>query len=501
MKNLFSTKKSGRGGYLLVQVLVFGGVAIVILGGLISFALANIKFGRHVVLSEQAFQMAEAGLEYYRWHLAHAPFDFTDGTGLPGPYMRNFYDKDGVLIGTFLLDITPPPLGSTLVDITSTGSPSAEPSITRSIVSRLAVPSFANFAVAADSFMRFGPGTEIFGPIHSNNGIRFDGLAHNLVTSALTTFDDPGHTGGNEFPVHTHVNAPPGSGVNDSFRPLEAPPSLVQSRSDVFAAGRSFPAPNVEFAEITNDIDQMRTDAQADGFYVGTSTTGYGYRVVLDTDGTFDLYRVNSLQSPPGSCSSSQPGWGTWSINTQTFIASYPYPDNGLMFFGDHIWIEGQIDGERLTIIAANIPDSPTSARKSITINNNLLYTNYDGSDVIALIAQNNVNAGLFSADDLRIDGALIAQNGRVGRYSYSQSGCGGTRFRDSITLYGTIVTAQQYGFTYTGNSFNCGGSVGQISNGYCARNITYDAFLLYNPPPFFPRIEDFHEVIFWKEI
>jgi hypothetical protein len=494
-------KHSLKGGYLLVQVLVFGAIAIVVIGGLISFAIANIKLGHRMVLSEQSFQMAEAGLEYYRWHLAHDPADYTDGTGEPGPYVKNFYDKDGILIGTFSLDIESPLLGSTLVTIESTGVPEADASVNRTILSRLAIPSFANFAVAANSFMRFGPGTEIFGPVHSNDGIRFDGLVYNLVTSALTSFNDPGHTGSDEFAVHTHVNPPPETGISTGGLSSERPPNPVPSRPDVFIAGRSFPSPEVQFIGITADVEQIEEDAKADGFYRATSTTGYGFRLVLKTDNTFDLYVVNSLQGTPGSCSSGQTGWGTWSIDNSTLLGNYPYPENGLMFFGDHLWVEGQIDGERLSIVAANLPDTPTSARKSITVNNDLLYTNYDGTDVIALIAQNNINAGLFSANDLRIDAALIAQNGRVGRYSYSQSGCGSTRFRDSITLYGTIITAQQYGFTYTGSNHNCGAGIGTIGNGYCSRNIIYDAFLLYNPPPFFPKTEDFHEVLFWKEI
>lgn len=514
MKNL----RTKSGGYLLVQVLVFGAIAVIIIGGLITFAAANIKLGRRVVLSEQAFQLAEAGLEYYRWHLAHAPADYTNGTGLPGPYIEELHDTNGNLVGSFSLDIQAPPLGSTLVTIRSTGIPAADPTVRRTILSRLAVPSFANFAVAANSFMRFGPGTEIFGPIHSNNGIRFDGLAHNLVTSALTYFDDPGHSesGGQrwEFAVHTHVDPPPGSGVNDAFRPLEAPcspppsnchqtvvnPNPVQPRPDVFRAGRSFPAPTVEFSGITTDIAQMKTDAQANGFYRATSTAA-GFLVSLGANGNFNLYRVNSVQSNPSGCTAptnpAQPGWGTWSIASTTLIGTYAYPGNGLMFFEDHLWVEGQIDGQRLTIVAATIPDISANLRRSITINNNLLYTNYDGTDVIALIAQDNINAGLQSADNLRIDAALIAQNGRVGRYSYSATQCGGTRNRASITLYGTIITAQQYGFAYVGSSPSCSA----VGNGYCLRNITYDAFLLYTPPPFFPRIEDFHEVIFWKEV
>ena len=494
MRKSFSKKENG---YLLVQVLVFGAIAVVVIGGLISFAAANIKLGQRVVLSERAFQMAEAGLEYYRWHLAHAPADYTDGTGELGPYVKNFYNKDGLLIGTFSLDIEPPPLGSTLVEIISTGIPAADPSVRRTIVSRLAIPSFANFAVAADSFIRFGSGTEIFGPVHSNDGIRFDGLAHNLVTSMLTTFDDPGHSGANEFAVHTHVNIPPATGINDSFRALEAPPNPVMSRPDVFVAGRSFPAPEVQFASITTDITQMQADAEAEGFYRATSTTGYGYRIVLKTNDTFDLYVVNSISSLPSGCSVSA---GSLSVGRSALLGNYAYPSNGLMFFNDHLWVEGQIDGARLTIIAANIPDTPTSARKSININSDVLYSNYDGADVIALIAQNNVNAGFYSANDLRIDAALIAQNGRVGRYSYSSSNCGSNRFKNSITLYGTIITAQQYGFRYVGTTFDCG-SAGSMSNGYCSRNIIYDAFLLYTPPPFFPKTEDFHEVISWKEI
>ncbi|MEK7177096.1 MAG: hypothetical protein AAB719_02290, partial [Patescibacteria group bacterium] len=86
---------------------------------------------------------------------------------------------------------------------------------------------------------------------------------------------------------------------------------------------------------------------------------------------------------------------------------------------------------------------------------------------------------------------ALVAQNGRVGRYSYSDNDCAPYKNRNSITLYGTIVTALQYGFAYGD----------PVTNGYSFRNLIYDSFLLYNPPPFFPETEDFHEVISWKEI
>ena len=136
-------------------------------------------------------------------------------------------------------------------------------------------------------------------------------------------------------------------------------------------------------------------------------------------------------------------------MNTQTFLRNYPIPTNGLVFVEDHVWVEGQINTARVTIASGKFPDN-SSTRTSITVNNDLLYTNYDGQDVIALIAQNNFNVGLVSEDDLRIDAALMAQNGRVGRYYYSSScAISGTQYwkRLTLTLYGMIGTYQRYGF------------------------------------------------------
>ncbi len=481
-----------NGGYLLIQVLVFGAMAVIIIGGLVSFAVGNAKLGRHIVSAEKAFQMAEAGLEYYRWHLAHAPTDYTDGTGAAGPYVKNFYDRNGVLQGTFTLTITAPPLGSTLVTIESVGVPIEDANASRTIVSKLAIPSFANFAAVADANMRFGSGTEVFGPIHSNYGIRFDGLAHNIVTSHLFSYDDLVHDESGseklEFGVHTHVNAPPGSGINNSYRPLETPPTAVQARADVFIAGRSFPAPEVDFSTITTDLVEMLNNATSSGLYFASSTV-QGYKVVLKTNDTLDLYKVNNLRTfTPASCADAD---GTWTASTTVLVGNYPFPANGLVFLEDHVWVEGMIDGARLTIVAARMPDPGAGSRKSMIINNDILYTNYDGTDALALIGQNDVNVGFYSEDDLRIDAALVAQNGRVGRFSYSDTDCVPYKNRNTITAYGTIVTALQYGFAYGD----------PVTNGYSNRNLIYDSFLLYNAPPFFPQTEDFYEIISWKEI
>lgn len=475
-------QRKKKEGYILVIILVCASIGIIMMTGLINWTVTDIVATREAYTREQSLQIAEAGIDYYRWHLAHAPQDFKDGTATSGPYRHDFKDKDGNIIGQFTLNITPPALGSTLVSITSTGIVSGATSSQRAVTVQFAKPSIAKYAVVSNNEMRFGAGTEVFGPIHSNNGIRFDGIAHNLVTSAVSSYDDSDHNGGKEFGVHTH------SGVID---PL--PPAAVPARADVFMAGRSFPVPAIDFGGITSDLAQIKTSAQATGFY-RPGSGALGYHLVLKTNDTFDLYKVTSTTNAPSNCSNvqSQSGWGTWSIQNQQLLGNFSFPTNGLLFFEDHVYVNGQISSARVTIVSAFLPDNPP-LRKNIIINNDLLYTTYAGADSIGLIAQGNVLVGLVSEDDLRIDASLIAQNGFVGRYYYDnpsgfQTRCSPYHERQTITLWGMLATNLRYGFAYTDGT------------GYQTRNINYDGSLLYAPPPGFPLTGDDYITLSWEE-
>jgi type II secretory pathway pseudopilin PulG len=476
-------------GYILIQAIVYASIGVLLIGALITWAGTNTRTAREGATREGAFQVAEAGIEYYRWHLAHSPLDFQDGTGGPGPYVHSYKNKLEETIGQFTLTITPPQVGSTLVTIRSKGELTGFPDLDRTIEVRLAVPSLAKYAVAANDDMRFGAGTEVFGPIHSNKGIRFDGLAHNIISSSLASYNDPDHSGGNEYGVHTHISP---------TDPL--PPTAMPTRTDVFESGRQVSVPAIDFTGFTADLAQIKADAQAAGRYISASGS-QGYNIVLKIDDSFDLYRVTSLVSPPSSgCTDylSQSGWGTWSVNNQTFIANYPIPANGLIFVEDNTWVEGQINSARVTIASGRFPENPAT-NASITVNKDIFYTNYDGSDVIALISQNNINAGMVADTDLNIDAALVAKNGRVGRYYYRPNGnwpsgggssrCSPYHTRNSITLFGMIATNQRYGFAYTDNT------------GYITRDITYDGNLLYAPPPSFPLVGDQYQIISWTEV
>ena len=478
----------------MIQVLVYGAIGVLLIGSLIAWGTVNLKLTNQSVIRERALQIAEAGIDYYRWHLAHDKTDFQDGTGLPGPYVHDFVDRTGEAVGKFTLDIEPPVLGSTLVTINSTGEVNGFPNLARTIEVKMAAPSFAKYALLANAVMRFGQETKTFGPVHSNEGIRFDGFAHNVVTSAKADYNDPDHddTGDkNEFGVHTHLKLPPPeNNLVSSFRVYEAPPNPVMTRNDVFLAGRQFPVPAVDFNGLISTLSEIKTVAEQSGYYFAPSGV-YGYNLVLKTDDTFDLYKVNSLMPlPKNNCRKpnwkDQEGWGTWSIGSQTLIDNYPFPANGLIFAEDNIWVEGQIDGARLTIAVARFPEN-SSTYAHINFNRDLRYTNYDGTDVIGLIAQGNINAGMDSNDALRIDAALIAKNGRAGRYYYNDN-CHPYHIREQITLFGMVGTNKRYGFAYSD------------ANGYETRNLVYDGNLLYSPPPFFPLVSENYEIISWRE-
>ena len=534
-------------GDILVSVLVFAAIAVTVLTGLVNWGATLLAEIRAVSAKEQAFQIAEAGIDYYRWHLAQYPTDYQDGTTTPGPYNHNFYDKNNNLIGGYSLAITPPPLGSTKVVITSTGTTTTNKNVKRIVQAILAEPSLAQFAVVSNDYMRFGSGTVVNGPITSNKGIHFDGIANNVISSAMATYNDPDYQSGvsnDNGGSCTNISY----GVHTCISPADpSPPSAAANNLAVFAAGRQYPVPATDFAGLTVNLQQLKTIADASGYdfpnpaqyktitynkkgqQTGTQTSnGIGYHMVLSPpnsaypNGYFTLYTVIALvSSPNNNCSNnatanSEAQWDTRSIQSETSYnmdgnhsnGVYPFPSNGVIFSQDDLWVDGQINGSRLTIAAGQLPDPGVGYEPSINIggvNNeddgSLLYTSFNGNDVIGLIAQGNVNVPLQSPDNVTVDAALMAENGRVGRFYYSSScnitdpdypGNSSNRYyynRSTLNLDGMIATNQRYGFAYTD------------STGYTNRNLNYDANLLYSPPPNFPLASTQYQMASWKQL
>lgn len=510
MKNNFFDKNKNTQGSALAYVLVIMAIVMIILVSMLGYITSQLNFSASRVQREEAFHLAEAGVYYYRWYLAHEVSGKTaqevsdfwqsgNPLGVSEPFEGEFYDQDGSVVGKYRLEVERPSANSTIVMVKSTGWTYRMPNVTRTVRVRFRRPSWSEFAVLANDFMRFGEGTEVYGKIHSNKGIRFDGTAYNVVSSLAPTFDDPDHFGGNEFGVHTHVRMPPLTGISDSPLSSEMPPTNpVPLRNDVFLAGRQFPVPEISFNGALSDLSYMKQQAGISGHGLYFDNAGYGRHIVLKTDGTMDVSLVNNYDQDSNS------------IISETAPVSYGIPDGGVVFVENNAWVEGTINGRRLTIAAANLIGGNYA---NIYIGmDNILYTNFDGSDTLGLVAQNNVEVVRDSLDNLTIDAALLAQSGRVGRehyYRWQECGepvCGTccflfwcwkccepechqvTDYRDTITVNGSIATNQRYGFAYTDGT------------GYANRILNFDNNFIYSPPPYFPTGTEY-SIDLWEEL
>jgi len=548
MELIASKKIQTQRGSALALVLVMVVVVSIILTSLLTFITSQVTYSKDKVERERAFQIAEAGVYYYRWYLAHKVegktvqqiADFWESgnpQGVGDALEVEYKDPEGAAIGMYSLEVTKPPSGSTIVTVKSTGWTYLKPSVRRIVQVRFRRPSWSESVALANDEMRFGQGTTITGKIQSNQGVRIDGVATNVVSSSLASYDDPDHCETawtwawdghqfvktcnfkkSEFGVHTHINAPPSSGENDTFRQSEAPPSAVPSRSDIFQGGRSFPVTQFDFTSLVSDISFMRTNAS-----IKYDNTGQGRYIKFHADGTMDTCKVNAFDSSTnditnysGVVTGANSGNGSTCVTIACCVLSTcgwidsdkhgkgkcvsmtnpTIPDIGIIFVANNVWLEGTINEKSVTVVAAELTDEPNyvSGHKNVFLGkNDLLYTNTDGRDVIGIIAQNNVEIIKNSQDNLTIDAALLAKEGRVGRNSYGNK-------KSTITINGSIATNIRYGFTYVGsNSYNCGNGV-YIDNGYCTRNLNFDNNLLYYPPPYFPTGTEY-SIDLWDEL
>ena len=479
---LNNLNKKNRGSILL-PVLAMTTILLIFISGLASWGVYQNKLYLQQYGKTQALHVAEAGINYYTWHLAHAQNDFYDGTGADpgppgapyGPYEHSYTSPAGESTGFFALEITPPPAGSTIVRIKSTGWMSSYPNIKRSIEVRYGIPSLAHYSFLTNTDAWFGPAETVQGELHSNGGIRMDGLNDSLVTSARQTYicaEGHGCSSSNCFLPCSWVN---GSGCQCPAVWGAGPNSSLWN----------FPVPQVDFNNITVDIANTKTQAQSGGVYLGSSNKGY--HLIFLANGTFNVYRVTQLKSAIWQLNDDWSGWVKLAeeIDNQTFLNNYNIPANGIIFVEDDVWVEGTLKG-RVNLIAAKLPDNPNT-RKNIFINNNITYLARDGSSILGLIAQKHVKVPKYAPPDLTIDAILLAQNGRVFRNYYSPH-----RVTDRIEVFGGIITNQVWTWTWISGG-------GSTVDGYNLTESIYDPQVTFSPPPSFPTTGEY-EFISWDE-
>lgn len=451
--------KPNKGG-VLIFVIVFMAVFLTVATGLLEWVRIEIRATKQQEQKRMTFQIAEAGIDYYRWHLAHDPEDYQDGQGVPGPYPHDFKDRNGNVIGRFVLEITPPPTGSTVVTIKSEGYLLANPRLKRKIVAKVGRQSLTDYSFLTNTDVWFGETENVLGKLHANGGIRFDGKCNDIVSSAKETYICQPYHG-----------------------------CWWEEKPGIWGEGGpqhfwEFPLLARDFEAITTDLAEIKEEAQKAGVYFSSSGS-YGYHLKFKEDGSFDAYRVTNLKEPcyawdvNGNFHSESN-----SIKRETFLENYPIPANGLVFVEDKVWVDGRVRG-RVTIGSGRFPTTPETMT-TIVIPDNLTYVNKDGSDVIGLIAQKDIIVPCYAPDVLEIHAGLIAQNGSVQRFYYPGN------IKKQITTYGSIISNGIWTWSWVWWD-------GTVVSGYKKTITTYDPNLTFGPPPKFPTYGEF-ETISWEE-
>jgi len=452
-------------GSISILVLVMGVVMSITIGGLALFGSVEYTNARRNEAYEKAISVAEAGVYYYRWHLAHDPEDYFDGTGQPGVYEHEYLDPQGASVGRYRLTVTPPDEGSEVVTVKSVGWTNEFSNIKRTVTAKFGPETLTKFSFLHNANAWFGQGITVYGEVFSNGGIRMDGINQSIVRSAKATY-----TCGTETGCWPSQNKP---GVWGSGGP-----------SDLW----EYPVPTFDFNGVVTDFSAMKTAAQTTGVYL-PHTSSYGYHLVFYADGSVRVYRVtkvNNLKGDDGNnCVNLYQG-----INRQTLIGTYQLTDKKIFYAEDPVWVEGTVKG-KATVVAARLPVNTYST--DMWIYDNVLYDVKDGSTSLGLIAQNDVIFARNIPNDFEIDAALMAQSGRVIRHDYNYWYCATSSYaiRNKLTIYGSVISSEKSYWNYSSGS--------TLISGFHDRDITFNQDSSELPPPYFPTYGSV-KILSWEE-
>lgn len=504
-------KNKNKQGSALAYVLVVMTIVSMILVSMLQYISSQIRYGFYNYYKEESFQIAESGINFYKWYLAKemetitTPQEVQDfwANGDPIGVEHDCSESDAYIVdyavggvdGKYCIEVDPPEEWSTIFTVRAIGWTNKEPEIKRTVQARFRRPSFSEYMLIGDEQFVLNDEAVTHGRVHSNTGIHFNGVAYNVVSSEQELYEFSGGLWGigadedkpgvwtywsNEYNNTQHKNvfqAGKQIGTNDG------------------AVHWDFPSinPYISFAreKALSGTSPPGTPCDSDGCYFGN--TGEGRHIIFNGN-TMTVCTVNSY------CTSPLAQWSCWNgliFNRYSILnykknsgsgtcssctagnscaSTYTIPNNGAIYVEDNAWVEGTLgtssNHKKLTVVAADT--LITGAEKNIFIGrNNLVYSSYEGEDVLGLLAQNNVEIIRQSQNNLIINAALMAKDGRVGRESYVFD------WPNSITFLGSIVSK---------GMFNVGkGVLWSWDVGYQNAYLNFDNNLLYYPPPFFP--------------
>jgi len=510
-------------GFVLPGVIAFM-LAMSIIGvATITIILTNFEIVGDNVRSQQAFNISEAGINYYLWHLSHNANDYKDGLTTPttpdanlgyGPYVHNYVDDNAKTTGTYTLWIKPQGSGSSLVTVRSIGKVDGS-NATRTVQAQIGAASFASYGLVADTEFWFGSNESANGPIFSNVGVHMDGSNSDTVGSANASYTPQGQYGGD------------GGSHNGVWCSSSVTVPNCNTRNKT---SWSYPKTSVDFNQVSTSLCTMKKTAFSDdsatsalagqanacsqvpttrtNAYIPQRATSFsatqGYLVQLNTNGTYDLYKVSGENDQAASYSAA--------LTLQSVATGIAIPPSGVIFVEDNVWVRSNPTFHgRVTIASGRLA---TSNNTNITIADQILYSAKNGSDAIGLVAENDVAIAPYAPPsssgsfNFEIDAAALAQSGSVTwpQYYAGTTSCtkGWTNSTQTFTFYGSVATRQDWTWNYQRGG-GCGNAVrdtttGNYISGVEHTNTDYDYNLLYSPPPSYP-ITGTYNILSWREV
>jgi hypothetical protein len=504
-------------------------ISVIVAAAIISTAVLTVVLNNFFVVgnnikSQQAFNIAEAGINYYLWHLSHNSTDYKDGQSIPatpdptlgyGPYTHNYVDDNAKVTGTYTLWLKPQGGGSTIVNIRAIGKVNGT-NITRTVQAQIGAASFASYSVVADHELWFGSTESTDGPVHSNVGIRMDGASNGDVTAANATYV-PSFSYGGDGSSHPGVWCSPTvtTPVDCNTRP----------KTDW-----RYPVTSVDFNQVSSSLCSIKkvafsSDASTSSLASQSNacsqtpsgrTTAYlpqrsatfniarGYLIELNPNGTYNLSYVNGETDTRSTYSQA--------LTLISVANNIAIPSSGVIFAEDNVWVRTNPTFHgRVTIGAGRLA---TSNNANIVIADDILYSTKNGQDAIGLVSENDIilapyaipSSGSFNFE---VDAASLTESGsvtfpQVYRTNANRCTRGWVNSGQTYLYYGSVASRQAWTWTWLRGSV-CGDAAYNPRTGFQVSGVynnttQYDYNLLYSPPPSFP-ITGGYNIISWREV
>jgi hypothetical protein len=235
----------------------------------------------------------------------------------------------------------------------------------------------------------------------------------------------------------------------------------------------------------------MRSSAQSEGLYLAPSGN-QGYHFVFTSDGNVTVYEVTGVDVIKGYSIENGCENLFQEITSEVILGTYALADNEIIFAEDNVWVEGIVNG-KTTVVAAVFPLG--SFNPTVWIPSNIVYLVKDGNHKLGLISEKDIAFARDIPDNFEINGALLAQEGKIIRHHYGYFGCKSTgtdKIKKKFEFYGSIISNLT-------SYWNFSSGPKSPAAGFQDTELNYDQSNAVEPPPYFPSSGGY-EFISWSE-